>query len=161
MGVNLGVQVPCARPGASRSTVYQMSTPIGKARGEGNCGRVTNRGKEACECVRQADTQHFVVGRILTKPARLRTETASQAGPSRRVSQASQSRSRPGGKVNAELVQGKFTFLSGEGWNPVSGSRLEAESRSRVGKPGRRFQQSAEAIVRIRHTPLAAGRAEP
>jgi hypothetical protein len=27
-------------------------------------------------------------------------------------------------KVNAELVQGKFTFLSGESWNPVSGSRL-------------------------------------
>ena len=45
-----------------------------------------------------------------------------------------------GGMVNAELAQGKFTFLSGEGWNPgpgvglmpkagaVSGNRLGGSS---------------------------------
>ena len=28
-----------------------MIAPIDKVRGEGNCGRVTDRGEEACECV--------------------------------------------------------------------------------------------------------------
>ena len=37
-----------------------------------------------------------------------------------------------------------------------SGSRLYAESRSRGVRASWRFQQSAEAIVRTRHTPLAA-----
>jgi hypothetical protein len=74
-----------------------MSTPIDKALGEGNCGRATERGKEAG-----------------AKPARLRTETAYKAGSPRRVCHATRSRSRSGGKVNAELAQGKFTFLSGE-----------------------------------------------
>ena len=41
-----GVQVPCTRLGVSRSSVYQMTAPIDKVRGEGNCGRVTDRGEE-------------------------------------------------------------------------------------------------------------------
>ena len=57
-------------------------TPIDKVLGEGNCGEVTDRGKEACECVRQADNQ-FVVGRIHAKAARLRTETRYKAGGDR------------------------------------------------------------------------------
>ena len=48
-----GVQVPCTRLGVSRSSVYQMIAPIDKVRGEGNCGRVTDRGEEARECVRK------------------------------------------------------------------------------------------------------------
>ena len=62
-----------------------MSIPIDKVRGEGNCGRATDRGEEACECVRKYRPD-FAVGRILTKAARLRTETSYKAGSVRRVS---------------------------------------------------------------------------
>jgi len=52
-----------------------MIAPIDKVRGEGNCGRATDRGEEACECVRKCRPD-FAAGRILTKAARLRTETS-------------------------------------------------------------------------------------
>ncbi len=40
-----GVQVPGTRLGVSRSSVYQVNTPIDKVRGEGTCGRATDRGQ--------------------------------------------------------------------------------------------------------------------
>ena len=89
--------VPCARLGVSRSSVYQMTTLIGKALGKGNCVRATVGGKEA-----------------LAKTARLRTETSYKAGPVGRVSPLSQSRSQLTDQVNDELAQRKFMFLSGE-----------------------------------------------
>jgi hypothetical protein len=89
--------VPCARLGVSRSSVYQMTTSIGKALGEGNCVRATVGGKEA-----------------VAKPARLQTETSYKAGPVGRVSQSSQSRSQLTDQVNDELAQRKHMFLSGE-----------------------------------------------
>ena len=85
-----------------------MSTPIDNALGEGNCGR--DRGKEAG-----------------AKPARLRTETAYKAdspGECANGHRRAALVAKPfptGGMVNAELVQGKFAFLSGEGWNPGPG----------------------------------------
>ena len=90
-----------------------MSTPIDKALEEGNCGRVTDRGEEACECVRKYRPD-IAVGRILIKVARLRTETSYKAGPTRRVSTTSRSRFQTVGQVNGELVQRKITLLSGE-----------------------------------------------
>ena len=90
-----------------------MIAPIDKVRGEGNCGRATDRGEEACECVRKCRPD-FAAGRILTKAARLRTETPYKAGSGRRVSQSSRSRSQTPVQVNGELVQRKITFLSGE-----------------------------------------------
>ena len=90
-----------------------MIAPIGKVLGEGNCGRVTDRGEEACECVRKYRPDN-AVGRILTKAARLRTETSYKAGSTRRVSPTSRSRSQSVAQVNGELVQRKITFLSGE-----------------------------------------------
>jgi hypothetical protein len=89
--------VPCARLGFSRSSVYQMTTSIDKALGEGNCLRATVGGKEA-----------------RAKPARLRTETSYKAGPVGRVSPTSQSRSQLTDQVNDELAQRKSMFLSGE-----------------------------------------------
>ncbi len=91
-----------------------MIAPIVNVLDEGNCGRVTDRGEEACECVRKYRPD-IAVGRILIKAARLRTETSYKAGLPRRVGHASQSRSQQGSKVNDELVQGQFTLLSGEG----------------------------------------------
>jgi hypothetical protein len=108
-----GVQVPCTRLGVSRSTVYQMSTPIDKVRDEGNCGRATDRGEEACECVRKCRPD-FAAGRILVKAARLRTETPYKAGSTRRVSTTSRSRTQSVAQVNGELAQRSITRLSGE-----------------------------------------------
>ena len=90
-----------------------MIAPIGKVRGEGNCGRVTDRGKEACECVRKCRPV-IAVGRILTSAARLRTETSYKAGSGGRVSTTSRSRSQKPVQVNDELAQRKITLLSGE-----------------------------------------------
>lgn len=90
-----------------------MIAPIDKVRGEGNCGRVTDCGEEACERVRKRRPD-CAAGRVLTKAARLRTETSYKAGSVRRVSQSSRSRSQSTVQVNDELVQRKITFLSGE-----------------------------------------------
>ncbi len=83
-----------------------MNTPIDKALGAGNCGRVIDRGEEAAwgRQLRQART----------KAARLRTETSYKAGLARRVSQSSRSRTQTARLVNDELVQRKFMLLSGE-----------------------------------------------
>jgi hypothetical protein len=97
-----GVQVPCTRLGVSRRLVHQMNAPIDKVRGEGNCGRVTDRGEEAG-----------------TSAVRLRTETPYQAGVARRVSTGAptrsvgrRSRSQITTQVNDELVRRQTTFLS-------------------------------------------------
>ncbi len=90
-----------------------MIAPIVKVLGEGNCGRVTDRGEEACECVRKYRPE-IAVGRILTKAVRLRTETSYKAGLGRRVTTTSRSRSQTPDQVNGELVQRNITFLSGE-----------------------------------------------
>jgi hypothetical protein len=98
---------------SSRRTAYQMSTPIDKVRGEGNCGRATDRGEEACECVRKCRPV-FAVGHILVKAARLRTAMSYKAGSGRRVSTTSRSRSQTPVQVNDELAQRSITLLSGE-----------------------------------------------
>ena len=90
-----------------------MIAPIDKVRGEGNCGRATDRGEEACECVRKYRPD-FAVGHILTTAARRRTETSYKAGSGRRVSTTSRSRSQKSVQVNDELVQRNITLLSGE-----------------------------------------------
>ena len=90
-----------------------MIAPIGKVLDEGNCGRVTDRGEEACECVRKCRPD-IAAGRILVKAARLRTETSYKAGSGRRVSTTSQSRSQTPVQVNGELAQRSITLLSGE-----------------------------------------------
>ena len=96
-----------------------MIAPIDKVRGEGNCGRATDRGEEACECVRKCRPDF--AGRIPTNAARLRTETPTtnaarrcRAGSGRRVSTTSQSRSQTPVQVNDELVQRSITLLSRE-----------------------------------------------
>jgi hypothetical protein len=91
-----------------------MIAPIDKVRGEGNCARVTERGEEACERVRKRRVCYSPPGRVLTKTARLRTETSYKAGSVRRVSPTSRSRSQLTVQVNDELVQRSITFLSGE-----------------------------------------------
>jgi hypothetical protein len=74
-----------------------MTTPIGKALGEGNCAGATQGGKEAG-----------------AKSARLRTETPYKAGSVRREGTTRQSRSQTTDQVKGELVQRKRMLLSGE-----------------------------------------------
>ena len=51
MGIGLWGLSPLCEIGISRRSVYQMTTSKEQARGQGNCGRATERGKEACECM--------------------------------------------------------------------------------------------------------------
>jgi hypothetical protein len=74
-----------------------MTTPIGKALGEGNCVGAIQGGEEAG-----------------AKAVRLRTETSYKAGSTGRVSTTSRSRSQLVDQVKGELVQRKFMLLSGE-----------------------------------------------
>ena len=90
-----------------------MTTLIDQVLDEGNCGRATDRGEEACECVRKYRPD-FAAGHILVKAARLRTETSYKAGSGRRVCTTSRSRSQTPVQANDELAQRSITLLSGE-----------------------------------------------
>ena len=134
---------PLCEIGISRRSVYQMITSREQALGEGNCARVTERGKEACECMgkgrvcRLPSERHSPLGCIFTKSARLRTETSYKAGPVRRVSQTSRSRSLSTDQVKDELVQRKFMFLSGETCiTPRSKSSRRLKARNIPAKAG-------------------------
>ena len=74
-----------------------MTTPIGKALGEGNCVGAIQGGEEAG-----------------AKAVRLRTETSYKAGSTRQEGTTRQSRSQSVDQVKDELVQRKFMLLSGE-----------------------------------------------
>jgi hypothetical protein len=126
-----------------------MTTPIGKALGEGNCVGVTQGGKEAG-----------------AKAARLRTETSYKAGSTGRVSTTSRSRSQSVDQVKGELVQRKFMLLSGEtciadmrvGVAPASKACLKAWNRQtkvRLGGAGVSRGRSSELSI-----PMATRRTE-
>ena len=143
-----------------------MSTPIGKVLGEGNCGRATDRGEEACECVRKCRPD-YAAGRIHAKAARLRTETPYKAGSTRRVTTTSRSRSQTVVQVNGELAQRKITLLSGEICR--DGLRVVAAPRSKARLKARNASAKAAAgaaeVSRGRSTdprsPIETGRTEP
>ena len=142
-----------------------MIAPIVKVLDEGNCGRVTDRGEEACECVRKYRPV-FAVGRILVKAARLRTETSYKAGSGRRVTTTSRSRTQTPDLVNGELAQRNITFLSGEtcrgGMRAVAAPMSKACLKTRNGPvkadPG--AAGVSRSHITVRHTPMSAGRAE-
>ena len=132
---------------------------IDKALDEGNCVRVTDRGEEACECAVKSTIKirrrpHSRQSRKVTNRNLIQGRCAQVSEPtfSETVSFARLGKSRACAvKVN-RLIQGELT--SG------SGSRPCAESRGSLVKATDRRQQSAEAIVLFRHTPLPTGRAE-
>jgi len=78
MGIGLWGLSPLCEIGISRRSVYQMTTSREQARGEGNCGRVTDRGKETCEWLgkrrvcRLPSVRHAPLECILTESARPR-----------------------------------------------------------------------------------------
>jgi hypothetical protein len=121
-----------------------MTTSREQARGEGNCGRATDRGKEACECMgkrrvcRLPSVRHAPLECILTESARLRIETPYKAGPVRRVSPTSQKPQRSQHSLSTDLVKGELVqrkpmLLSGEicaAPGSKSSRRLKARNRS-------------------------------
>jgi hypothetical protein len=143
MGIGLWGLSPLCEIGISRKSVYQMTTSREQARGEGNCGRATERGKEACECMgkrrvcRLPSVRHSLLECILTKSARLRTETSYKAGSVRRVSPTSRMPQKRHHRlsidlVKGELVQRKSMLLSGEicaAPGSKSSRRLKARNR--------------------------------
>jgi hypothetical protein len=133
-----------------------MIAPIDKVRGEGNCGRATDRGEEACECVRKRRPE-FAAGRILTSAARLRTETSYKAGVVGRVSTTSRSLSQATTQVNDELVQRQITLLSGETCNaPRSKACLKARNGpAKVGPGGAGVSSGRSTVAR---SPIEPGR---
>ena len=129
---------PLCEIGISRRSVYQMTTSREQALGEGNCARATERGKEACECMGKRrvcptpSERHTLLGCILTKSARLRTEPSYKTGSVRRVSQTSRSPTLSIDQVKGELVQRKPMLLSGEicaAPGSKSSRRLKARNR--------------------------------
>jgi len=165
MGVILWGASPLCSFGILRRSVYQMTPPIEQALGEGNCGRATDRGEEACECVRK-HRPDFAVGRILTKAARLRTETPYKAGSTRRVTTTSQSRSQAVVQVNGELVQRKITFLSGETCQAACESPFAPASKAclKGWNAAEQFTAGEAGVSRGRstdpRTPIETGRTE-
>ncbi len=91
-----------------------MTTPIEKVLDEGNCGRATDRGEEACVWMRKRRVCLTPPGPTIAEVARLRTETSYKAGPVRRACPSVRSRSQSTDQVNDELVQRNITHLSGE-----------------------------------------------
>ena len=84
---------------------------------KGNCGRVTDRGEEAC-----------------IKAVSPRTETAYKAGSLGEVAQCTEALSL-GDTVNAGIVQQEFTFLSGEIPCKREVSRRHSTAQARAGRP--------------------------
>ena len=107
-------------------------TPKEQVRDEGNCGWVTDRGKEACEGVRK---RWVCSCRRKLRKANIATQTPSHQsceatnrnliqGRSATVSQPTMTKPpRSGGLVNQELVQRKLVDLSREDCIPWSASR--------------------------------------
>jgi len=133
-------------------------TPIGKILDEGNCGRVIDRGKEACECAGK-----------LTENRRQPHSRQSCEATDRNLIQGRW------GEVSEPAITKPFSFLRigklgvcaakvnrlilGR-LEPVSGSRPCAQSRSLIAKATERLQLAAEVVVLTRPNPRATGRTE-
>ena len=84
-------------------------------RGEGNCGRVADRGKEACEDVRKRWVCTISLPRLFSpRPARLRTETLYEADALGEWAADHEASPEDKAEVDGELGQGQITLLFGE-----------------------------------------------
>jgi hypothetical protein len=101
--------VGCKSPGRKRELIGGQDTkckPTKQVLGEGNCGRVTDRGKEACECASVMLTRNRRQPHSNAKAARLRTETPYEAQRDAEVSCRWTAKPFPTrSRVHGELVQ--------------------------------------------------------
>ena len=135
-------------------------TPIDQVRDEGHCGRATDRGKEACECVREyrpdcRRRSHSRQSCEATNRNPIQGRCGQVSGPSF-TKPSSFIRIGKSGACAAKvirLIQGDPLDVS------VTQAGLKAEpSPVNGGGVGRK---SAEAVVLSRRTPATTGRAEP
>ncbi len=138
-----------------------------QAHGEGNCGRVTDRGKEACECMgkyrvcRLPSVHHSPLDCIHTESARLRTETSYKAGLAGEQAQHCEAQYLSVDQVKDELVQRKPMLLSGEIYTAPgskSSRRLKARNDATKAAPGCREVSRGRSTDLP--TPMETGRAE-
>ena len=101
MGIGLWGLSPLCEIGISRRSVYQMTTSREQARGEGNCGRATNRGKEACEWLGKR--------RVCRQPSE--RHSLLECTPGSKLSRRLKARNRPAqaGLGNVEVSRGRST----------------------------------------------------
>lgn len=138
-----------------------------EVRDEGNCGRVIDRGEEACEEMRKRRVcTSSPPGSLLVQAARLRTETSYKAGSTRRVSTTSRSRPQSVAQVNGELAQRNNMLLSGETCQAACEPSFAPMSRAcpKDGNAVEQFMASEAGVSRGRSTasrsPIETGRTE-
>ena len=123
-------------------------------------------GRQPASALRKCQPDDSPLAALSPRPARLRTETSYKAGSVRRVSQSSRSRSQRTAQVNGELVQGQFTFLSGEVC--IAGPRVIVapscrtcpSSRNGIAKAFPSGAEISRGHSTACHIPLTAGRTE-
>ena len=135
-------------------------TPIEQVRDEGNCGEVTNRGEEACECVRKCrpvcrrrshSRQSCEVtnrNRIQGRCGQVSEPIITKPSPFLRIGKSGACAAK-----TTRLIQGDPSHESARRACP------KAEPVS-VNDSGVR-RKSAEVVVLSRHIPLTTGRTEP
>jgi hypothetical protein len=133
--------------------------PIDQVLDEGNCGEVTNRGEEACECV----------GKLIEKRrqphSRQSCEATDRNSIQGRCGQASEpSITKPSsfiriGKSRACAVKAIRLILGDPPHVSACSTRRTAEPSSVNGAGV--WRKSAEVIVLLRRIPASTGRTEP
>ena len=141
MGVNLSGESPVYEGEPSRSTVYQMSTPIGASTRRRQLRIRPWEGSRSQTC--EATYRNCIQGR---------RGQASGPGATKPY--------HPAAKVNAELAQGKSTFLSGESCPTYLGVALDAKARAVHAKVTRCRTEGSRPHSTGSHTPLRPGRTE-
>ena len=131
------------RLGVLRSTVYQVSTPIDRARGEGNCGRATDRGKEAGAKTCEATNRNRIQGRSTQASVPCNTKPFS---------------SRWEGKCGA--CAGKVHVLIRGDLPDVPGSRACPKARAVHAQATRCWAEVSRRHSTRSDTPLGRGRPE-
>ena len=158
MPINLWGASPLYENESLKEGSVPTVTPIDKLLDEGNCGRVIDCGKEACECVGkltknrrqphsrqscEATDRNLIQGRWgeVSEPTITKPFSFLRIGKSRACAV----------KVN-QLIQGRLELMPGS--SPC------AESRGLLVKASERFQLAAEVVVLTRPNPRATGRTE-
>ena len=134
-------------------------TPIEQVRDEGNCGEVTNRGEEACECAgkltknRRQSHSRQICEATHRNPIQGRCGQASEPNITKPSSFIRIGKSGACAEKAIRLIQGDPPPVS------VMQACLQTEPTS-VNDAGVR-RKSAEAVVLFRRIPATTGRAEP
>jgi hypothetical protein len=134
-------------------------TPIDQVRDEGNCGEVTNRGEEACECVGKLTKNRR------QSHSRQSCEVTNRNSIQGRCGQVSEPNLT---KPSSFIRIGKSRACAAKAIRLILGDppRVSARQacltvRATIGNDAGVGRKSAEVIVLFRRNPAATGRTEP